>query len=112
MEKGVTKMDLTTMNGFQLAASVKSKYPDKGNNLVSPTLGLCCKAGELSQVVKDIVDVQDGDISSADIQTISCLVSVAAFHLACICEETDINMLEVCKKLIEDMKTPEPDKES
>lgn len=54
-----------TLNEYQDAATKTAVYPDLGNNLIYPTLGLCEEAGELagklSKMIRDDAGVLTED---------------------------------------------------
>lgn len=44
-----------TLNEFQDRASVTALYPNAGNNLLYPVLGLCGETGEVAEKVKKMI---------------------------------------------------------
>ena len=51
---------------YQDAALDTAVYPNIGNNIIYPTLGLCGEAGEVSEKVKKIIRDKQGKVSTED----------------------------------------------
>lgn len=41
-------------------------YPNKGNNIVYPTLGLCGESGEIAEKIKKVIRDKGGVVSDSD----------------------------------------------
>lgn len=48
------------INEYQKQALGTAIYPNKGDNIVYPTLGLCGEAGEVAEKVKKLIRDRDG----------------------------------------------------
>lgn len=54
-----------TMSEYQKTARRTAIYPDAGNNLTYPTLGLCGEAGEFANKVKKIQRDEGGKLTTS-----------------------------------------------
>ncbi|MCF7924310.1 MAG: nucleoside triphosphate pyrophosphohydrolase family protein [Candidatus Izimaplasma sp.] len=52
------------LNEYQTKASSTAIYPNKGNNLIYPVLGLCGESGEVAEKVKKMIRDDNGILSS------------------------------------------------
>jgi len=50
------------LNSYQAAARRTAIYPNLGQNITYPTLGLCGEAGEVAEKIKKILRDQEGKI--------------------------------------------------
>ena len=50
------------LNDYQLESRSTARYPDAGNNLIYPTLGLTGEAGEVADKVKKLIRDHNGHI--------------------------------------------------
>ena len=54
-----------TLNEYQHAASNTALYPNRGSNLIYPTLGLCGETGEIAEKVKKLMRDRNGVMDDA-----------------------------------------------
>ncbi len=54
-----------TLNEYQEAASKTALYPNRGSNLIYPTLGLCGETGEIAEKVKKLIRDRNGVMDDA-----------------------------------------------
>jgi NTP pyrophosphatase (non-canonical NTP hydrolase) len=59
-------MELMEFNDYQRQARQTAMYPDLGQNLQYPTLGLCGEAGEVAEKVKKIMRDRGGVCTEED----------------------------------------------
>lgn len=52
-----------TLNEYQEAARKTAIYPNQGNNIVYPTLGLCGEAGEVAEKIKKVIRDEEGAVT-------------------------------------------------
>ena len=95
-------MNLQEYQEFALSTAI---YPDKGENLTYPILGLCGEAGEVAEKLKKIIRDKEGVVSPSDIDEIEKELGDVMWYIAAICHELDITMNEVIDANVAKLKS-------
>ncbi len=85
---------------YQAAARSVAVYPNIGNNLVYPVLGLNGEAGEVAEKLKKAIRDRNGDIEPVRDDLIKELGDVLWYVASC-CSELGVPMGEVANRNIE-----------
>jgi NTP pyrophosphatase (non-canonical NTP hydrolase) len=95
-------MDFKT---YQEKAKTTAVYPNVGNNITYPTLGLCSESGEVAGKVKKIFRDDGGIISDEKREILKKEISDCLWYCAALCWELKLDMNEVAedniKKLLD-----------
>ena len=75
---------------YQDAAEATAIYPDKGDNLYYPALGLAGEAGEVCEKIKKVMRDQNGHLTEGNAQELSKELGDVLWYVAAIA--TEINM--------------------
>jgi NTP pyrophosphatase (non-canonical NTP hydrolase) len=84
-----------TPNEYQTAALRTAIYPDRGNNLIYPVLGICGEAGEVAEKVKKIIRDGDGVLTDPDREKIALELSDVCWYVAVLAYELDYTLEEI-----------------
>jgi NTP pyrophosphatase (non-canonical NTP hydrolase) len=84
-----------TPNEYQTAALRTAIYPDRGNNLIYPVLGICGEAGEVAEKVKKIIRDGDGTLTDPDRDKIALELSDCCWYIAVLAYELDYTLEEI-----------------
>ena len=87
------------LDEYQFQASKTAKYPDMGNNVEYPTLGLCGEAGELANKVKKIQ--RDG---VKDVHAMKQSLSKCLFFLSQIATELNLSLDSVAENSVSHLR--------
>ena len=87
-------MELTA-NSYQTQALQTAIYPDQGNNLVYPALGICGEAGEVAEKVKKLIRDEGGVLTDPVREKIALELSDVCWYLAVLAYELDFTLEEV-----------------
>ena len=77
---------------YQRKAVGTAIYPNQGDNLYYPALGLAGEAGEVCDKIKKIMRDQDGNRTLAQEEEIAKELGDVLWYIANLCEEMDIDM--------------------
>lgn len=103
-------MSLTslTFDSYQRQAFTTAQYPNRGNNIIYPTLGLCGESGEVAEKVKKIIRDNDGIIDAERKELLKKEISDVLWYVAALCTELQLDMGDVAQsnldKLFDRMK--------
>ena len=84
-----------TPNEYQTAALQTAFYPNQGNNLIYPVLGLCGESGEVAEKAKKIIRDGDGVLTDPDREKIALEASDVCWYLAVLAYELDYTLEEI-----------------
>lgn len=84
------------LNEYQEKTEVTAIYPNAGNNVYYPTLGLVGEAGEIANKVKKIMRDGDGVITDDVRKTLSKEIGDVMWYIGRLCSELDIYLDDVC----------------
>jgi len=82
-------------NEYQTAALQTAVYPDRGNNLIYPVLGICGEAGEVAEKVKKLIRDEGGVLTDPIREKIALELSDVAWYLAVTAFELDYTLEEI-----------------
>ena len=86
---------------YEEKARKTAVYPDRGNNLIYPVLGLAGEAGEVVEKVKKLIRDKNREIDAAFLEAIKKELGDVLWYIAAICAELGISMEEVARLNIE-----------
>ncbi len=84
-----------TPNEYQTAALQTAFYPNQGNNLIYPVLGICGESGEVAEKAKKIIRDGDGVLTDPDREKIALEASDVCWYLAVLAYELDYTLEEI-----------------
>lgn len=85
-------MDLSE---YQERSRVTAVYPDAGDNLLYPTLGLCGEAGEVAEKVKKMVRDDGGVLSAERREALSKELGDVLWYVAQLATEADLDLGDI-----------------
>lgn len=77
---------------YQKDAVSTAFYPQQGDNLYYPTLGLAGEAGEVCEKIKKIMRDHDGHVDVYKLEEIAKELGDVLWYIANICNELDLDM--------------------
>ena len=80
---------------YQQTSQKTADYPDIGNNIVYPVLGLLGEAGEVAEKVKKVIRDHNGVISEMTKQKIKLELGDTLWYLTATCNELGITLDDV-----------------
>lgn len=89
---------MISFTDYQIGASETAKYPNIGNNLTYPVLGLCGEAGEVAEKIKKIMRDKGGLILDEDREALIKELGDVLWYISAICGELGIELEEVAYK--------------
>ena len=84
-----------TPNDYQTAALQTAVYPNQGNNIVYPSLGLCGESGEVAEKVKKLIRDKEGVLTDPDREKIALELSDCCWYIAVLAYELDYTLEEI-----------------
>lgn len=90
---------------YQAAAAKTAIYPNAGNNLTYPVLGLCGESGEVAEKIKKALRDDGGKISKEKRQELKKELGDVLWYVAAICRELRLSMLDVAKSNLEKLES-------
>ena len=87
--------ETATLQAYQDISNLTAIYPNKGNNLSYPTLGLCGEAGEIANKVKKIYRDHDGVLTDEYREILSAELGDVLWYVAAIASELGVSLGEV-----------------
>jgi NTP pyrophosphatase (non-canonical NTP hydrolase) len=83
---------------YQNAASKTAVYPNQGDNLTYPALGLAGEAGEVAEKVKKIIRDDGGELTPSRISSLEKELGDVLWYVAAMCHEIGVTMEQVAMK--------------
>lgn len=83
------------LSEYQERSRATAVYPDAGDNLLYPTLGLCGEAGEVAEKVKKMVRDDAGVLSAERREALSKELGDVLWYLAQLATEADLDLGEI-----------------
>ena len=77
---------------YQTRAMSTAIYPNRGNNLVYPVLGLNGEAGEIAEKLKKIIRDSGGELSPESRKAMSKELGDVLWYVAACCDELGVRM--------------------
>ncbi len=90
-----------TFNDYQEAAGKTALYPNRGNNLTYPVLGLASEAGEVAGKYKKVIRDAGGVVNPEEREKLLAEVGDVLWYVAAICSELDASLEDVARANIE-----------
>jgi len=91
-------MDFTE---YQKKASSTAQYPDKGNNVYYPVLGLCGESGEVAEKIKKVMRDHGGEFSDNKKMELGKELGDVLWYIAALATELGLDMGDIAEKNIE-----------
>ncbi len=91
-------------NEYQQAALETAIYPDKGNNIVYPVLGLTGESGEVAEKIKKVIRDNNGVLDAAVKQALKKELGDVFWYIAAICYEAGLDMDDVAESNIRKLR--------
>lgn len=88
-------------NSYQHKALESAVYPNRGNNIVYPVLGMNGEAGEVAEKVKKILRDKDGQWTEEDKEEIKKEIGDVLWYCAAAASEFGLNLQEVAEANID-----------
>ncbi len=85
------------LNHYQDEAFVTAVYPDIGDNIVYPTLGLAGEAGEVANQVKKVLRDDNGVITAERFGELVSELGDVLWYLAMIAKELDVPLEDIAR---------------
>ena len=89
---------------YQGAAEVTAIYPDKGDNLYYPALGLAGEAGEVCEKIKKIMRDQNGCLTEDNVEEISKELGDVLWYLSTMATEINRSLSSIAGDNIQKLK--------
>lgn len=89
------------MKEYQKEAWELAIYPNKGNNIYYPALGLSGEVGEIANKVKKIMRDDNGVITSEAKESIVAECGDVLWYLAALASELNVSLEDIAKKNLE-----------
>ena len=87
--------ETATLQAYQEISAQTAIYPNKGNNMSYPALGLCGEAGEIANKVKKIYRDHDGVLTDEYREILSAELGDVLWYVAAIASELGVSLGEV-----------------
>jgi NTP pyrophosphatase (non-canonical NTP hydrolase) len=84
-----------TANEYQTEALKTAVYPNIGQNLTYPVLGLCGETGEVAEKIKKVIRDNDGILTDSTRDTIALELSDVAWYLAVLAHELGYSLEDI-----------------
>jgi len=96
-------MSILTFRKYQSNAVETAIYPDKGNNIYYPALGLG-EAGEVQNKIKKVMRDHNGKVTDEMLQAISGEIGDVLWYIAALCTELGLDMETIALHNIQKLK--------
>jgi NTP pyrophosphatase (non-canonical NTP hydrolase) len=83
------------LSDYQTRSRATAVYPNAGDNLLYPTLGLCGEAGEVAEKIKKMVRDDGGTLSPDRRAALSKELGDVLWYVAQIATEADLDLDEI-----------------
>lgn len=88
---------MTDFSRYQDAARRTASYPDIGENVYYPALGLCGEAGEVAEKIKKVMRDDAGEFSETKREEIAKELGDVLWYCAALASELDLDLGEVAQ---------------
>jgi len=82
---------------YQDAAEATAVYPNKGDNLYYPALGLAGEAGEVCEKIKKIMRDQNGEFDHNNVEDLTKELGDVLWYVAMIAAELNLSLASVAE---------------
>ena len=83
------------LNDYQLESRSTARYPDAGNNLIYPTLGLTGEAGEVADKVKKLIRDRGGVVDQQFTEDVALELGDVLWYVAQLATELGLTLEQV-----------------
>ena len=83
------------LNDYQLESRSTARYPDAGNNLIYPTLGLTGEAGEVADKVKKLIRDRGGVVDQQFKEDVALELGDVLWYVAQLATELGLSLEQV-----------------
>ena len=104
MKEPVTD-DLYQFDLYQDSADETAIYPNKGDNLYYPALGLAGEAGEVCEKVKKIMRDQKGFITEENVKEISKELGDVLWYISAMASEINVCLSIIAEENLEKLRS-------
>jgi NTP pyrophosphatase (non-canonical NTP hydrolase) len=99
-----THSEATSFETYHVLAFQTAIYPNKGNNIYYPALGLTGEAGEVADKIKKIMRDKSGLFDDTDKEELVKELGDVLWYVAALCSELSVSMEYVAKTNIKKLK--------
>ncbi len=85
------------LNQYQALAMTSAIYPNKGSNVIYPTLGLCGESGEIAEKIKKVIRDNNGIISDETKQLLVKELGDVLWYVSAISNELGVDLNTVAE---------------
>jgi|TARA_Y100000310_G_scaffold303811_1_gene342451 NTP pyrophosphatase (non-canonical NTP hydrolase) len=96
----IPNLDFYHFDVYQKEALTTAFYPNKGNNLYYPALGLAGESGEVCEKIKKIYRDMDGEVTESSKNDLVRELGDILWYVAALADEIDICLSEVAEENI------------
>jgi NTP pyrophosphatase (non-canonical NTP hydrolase) len=89
---------------YQQAARQTAIYPDRGQNIAYPALGLAGEAGEVAEKVKKVIRDNGGVVDADTKQALKKELGDVFWYIAALCDEVGLDMADVAESNIKKLR--------
>jgi NTP pyrophosphatase (non-canonical NTP hydrolase) len=82
---------------YQDAAEATAVYPNKGDNIYYPALGLAGEAGEVCEKIKKIMRDQDGELTKENVEQVSKELGDVLWYVSMVAAEINVALSSVAE---------------
>ena len=86
---------------YQTRSRATAVYPDAGNNIVYPALGLCGEAGETAEKVKKAIRDDEGTLTEERREAIAAELGDVLWYVAQLATEAGLDLEELAEANLE-----------
>jgi NTP pyrophosphatase (non-canonical NTP hydrolase) len=98
-------MNYESFNQYQLRAGMTAIYPNRGDNLYYPALGLAGEAGEVCEKIKKVMRDKDGKLNSEDRTMLIKELGDVLWYVSAIADELDAFLGDIALVNIEKLRS-------
>ena len=93
------------LNDYQLESRSTARYPDAGNNLIYPTLGLTGEAGEVADKVKKLIRDHNGVVDQRFTDDVALELGDVLWYVAQLATELGLSLDAVASANLRKLKS-------
>ena len=93
------------LNDYQLESRSTARYPDAGNNLIYPTLGLTGEAGEVADKVKKLIRDRGGVMEQQFKEDLALELGDVLWYVAQLSTELGLSLEQVASANLSKLKS-------
>ena len=93
------------LNDYQLESRSTARYPDAGNNLIYPTLGLTGEAGEVADKVKKLIRDHNGVVDQRFTDDVALELGDVLWYVAQLATELGLSLDDVASANLRKLKS-------